>query len=556
MNIKKSLTYFSILTLTILPLVFLFQKFNVNAETVTTSVTVGNSAPTFTATPYEDPESSSSAPTNVGSDVTFKATGTDANSEDYYLIVCSSNSVTANNGSAPTCDATTWCTSSATTSGSEASCSRTSLNGDNEYNDWYAFVCDGNSSSADCSTSSQGSGATGSPFTVNHAPTFTNVSESGIGQPNSTTEWTTTSSDTDSDTVKLLVCKTEGISAGACTGDVWCSSSFVASNPSCTYDIPSVAPDVTNNAYAYIIDEHNFASTDAAQGTNESFDIVNVDPVVSAVTINGGSDINLTENSTKNITLTATVTDNNSCYGGEIASVKAYVYGSFTGYSGCDGIEDADDNDCYPEITCTVDGGTCTGDTDASANYTCTVDLEYFATPTDDNTNYPAHDWKDTIKAIDDDAATDSTEVSIGVEVNSLTAFSITSSINYGGLSAGQSNDPLDKTLITTPTGNVGLDQEHSGATNMCVDYPTCSGGTPIGVAYQKYALSTSTAYSSGVALSTSPTEVELNVPRPTSSSPTTGTTWWGILIPTGTDPGAYGGANTITAVKGEVINW
>ena len=172
------------------------------------------------------------------------------------------------------------------------------------------------------------------------------------------------------------------------------------------------------------------------------------------------------------------------------------------------------------------------------------------------NTLYPTENWLDTIKAIDNNSASGYTTVGAGVEVNSLTAFDITSSLAFGNLGAGQSNDPLDKTVTTTATGNVGLDQEHSGSANMCTDYPACSGGTPIGVAYQKYSLASSTAYASATALSTTPAEVELNVPKPISATPVTKNTWWGILIPTGTQPGTYSGVNTITAVKGETANW
>ena len=187
---------------------------------------------------------------------------------------------------------------------------------------------------------------------------------------------------------------------------------------------------------------------------------------------------------------------------------------------------------------------------------TTTANLQYYADPTDDNTQFPTEYWMSNIKAIDDDTASHNLEVAAGVKVNSLTAFDITGSINYGSLGVGQSNDPLDKTVTTTPTGNVGLDQEHSGAANMCIDYPTCSGGTPIGVAYQKYALASLTSYASGAALSVTATEVELNVAKATSGSPTTKNTWWGMQIPTGTDAGSYSGANTITAVKGETAGW
>ena len=223
--------------------------------------------------------------------------------------------------------------------------------------------------------------------------------------------------------------------------------------------------------------------------------------------------------------------------------------------AGCDTVGEANSNYCYPEVTCTVTGGTCTDNTDASANYTCTVNIQSYADPTDASTLYPTENWKDSVKVIDDDAASHTVEVTTGVEMNSLTALDVTTSIAFGTLDVGQSNDPLDKTTVVTPTGNVGLDSELSGAANMCTNYPTCNAGL-IGVSYIKYALATSTAYASGTSLSTSATEVELNVPKATTGSPTTKSVWWGIQIPTGTTPGSYSGANTVAAYKGETGGW
>lgn len=550
-----SLLRASLLLAIVITSFLVIRKFQVNAESITTSVTVGNSAPTFTAGPAENPASSTTSPTNVGSSITFQATATDANNNNYYLIVCSTNSVTPGSGAAPTCDATTYCTSTSTASGAQASCSKSALAGDSASNTWYAFVCDGIASGSACSTASQGSGDSGSPFIVNHVPTFSSPTNNSPVNPGATVTWTSTASDPDSNNVMLLVCKTTGISGNTCTGGAWCTSSLVASNPSCNYAVPSVNPDGANNAYVYIIDQFNFPSTSGSQGSNVPFTINNVAPTVSAVTINGGSAIDLVESSTKSVTLTATVSDNNSC-SGEISTVYGYVYRSGITYAGCDTAGEANNNNCYPEISCSLVGGTCSGTTDASADYTCTVNLQYYADPTDVNTLYPTENWLNTVKAIDNNSASGNTTVGAGVEVNSLTAFDITSSLAFGNLGAGQSNDPLDKTVTTTATGNVGLDQEHSGSANMCTDYPACSGGTPIGVAYQKYSLASSTAYASATALSTTPAEVELNVPKPISATPVTKNTWWGILIPTGTQPGTYSGVNTITAVKGETANW
>jgi hypothetical protein len=536
---------------------YVFENY-VFADSVATSVTVGNSSPSFTAGPAENPVSDGTTPTNAGNDVTFEATATDANSEDYYLAVCITNAVTAVNGGSPTCDGGSWCISSATTSGNQATCDYTTLTGDSESNDWYAFVCDGNSTAANCSASSQGSGASGSPFKVNHAPTFNAISNNGPQNPGVNITWSTDTStldgdsDTVNDTVKLVVCKVAGVTNGDCTGgasDRWCQSALVANNPSCTYTLPIPTADTTYDAYAYLFDNHNMGATGANQGFNSSYAVNNAAPSVSGVSINGGMDVTLTEGTTTNVTLTATITDNNSCT--DIASVEGSLYRSAITYANCDDATDNDDNNCYAEVSCSVvgAGNTCTGVTDASADYQCTVAVQYFADPTVTNTQYPLQNWLATLLAEDNNTQSSFTEVVSGVEMNTTIALDVTGSINYGTLDAGDSNDPLDKTTTVTATGNVGIDQELSG-TNM-------TGPGTITVGYQRYALASSTAYSSATSLSATPTEVELNCSKTIlSGTPATKDTWWGIEIPTGSPPGVYSGTNTVTAVLGEVGNW
>lgn len=537
----------------------LIKIFYVSADTVTTSVTVGNSTPVFTVEPYEDPASTASAPTHVGSQITWRTTATDSNGDDYYLIVCSTDSVTPGIGGAPTCGATTWCTSSATASGSATSCQHTAAQEDAYSNNWYAFVCDKLSSGAACSSASQGSGDSGSPFYVNHPPTFTNVSNNSPQNPGGKITWTTTASDSDSNQkVKLLVCKTAGITGGACSGGSWCTSDFVLSNPTCDYNISNPAPAGNHNAYVYVIDEFNtpaITGDSSVQGNAVGFSINNVAPIVSNVTINGGNDITLNAGTTTNVTLTATVTDSNGCE--DIDAVKGYAYRSGITYTGCDTSGEANANYCYPEISCAVvdSGNTCTGPTDASADYTCSVSLQYYADPTDTDTKFSGDTWLSTIKAIDNGTAVHSTQVSTGVILNTLLAYEITGSISYDSLGVGEGNTLLNKTITTTPRGNTGLNQEHSG-TDMCTNYPICSGGTPIPVAKQKYALVASTSYASGIALSTTPADVLIKVLKPTSGSPTTKSTWWGIEIPEGTLAGSYHGENTITAVKSDPTDW
>jgi hypothetical protein len=392
---------------------------------------------------------------------------------------------------------------------------------------------------------------------ANTAPTFTNFSNNGPVNPGSTVTFSSTASDSDGDNITLVVCKTQGVTGTACdggAGDTWCTSSASASNPSCGYSVPSVYLDDTYNTYPYVFDEHSEPATGSYQGVLSTFVVNNVTPIVSAVTINGGAAISLESATTKAVTLTATVSDNNSCFGTEISSVLGYAYRSGVGYTGCDTSGEANNNYCYPEVTCTVVGGTCTDNTDASANYTCTANIYYYADPTGTDTQYPSDTWMATIKATDDDTASDALQVSVGVQMNMLEAMSITSSINYGTLSVQTGNDPLDRTTTSTATGNVGLDHELYG-TDMCTDYPTCA-ASKILVTYQKYALATSTPYSSATQLTTSPTPVTIDISKPTSASPSSKNMWWGMYAPLNTSPGSYSGTINVTAYASDPLNW
>jgi hypothetical protein len=523
-----------------------------SSEDVSISATVD--VPSFSVDPYEDPASTSTSPTNVGVNVTFKATGTDPMSDQYYLAVCKTNTITAGNNAAPTCTGGAWCISNATNSGSEATCSHITLAGDNESENWYAFICDKVSGSGNCSASSQGSGDSGSPFKVNHQPSFSGVSDNGPKNPGQTVTFTSTASDSDvdgtSDTVKLVICKTSGTSGSDCDGgesDRYCQSSFTSFNPTCDYEVPVPTRDQSYTYYAYIFDNHDLI---ASSTHSDSFNVNNVAPFVSNVTLNGGSDITLTENTTTNITLTATVTDNNSCQ--DISSVVGSLYRSGIGYSSCDESGKANNNNCYPVVSCSVvgSGNTCSGSNDVSADYTCTAAVQFHTDPTDASTLYPTENWLDTVKATDDNSASHSLEVSIGVELLSLTAMDVTASINYGALPAGTDTGSTNQTTVVTATGNVGLDEDLSG---VIMTYGVYS----IPVNNQHYALTAFTYGTGDTSLSATPTEAELNCKKTTVTlSKETKNTYWGIAIPSTGASGLYTGTNTITAVKGETTDW
>jgi len=528
----------------------------VMADSVSTSVTVGNSAPSFDTGPAESTASTSSDPTNQGSDVTFTATGSDDNAEDYYLIVCTTDAVTATNGDAPTCDVGTWCTSTATTTDTQASCSHTTTSDDggaDKTEAWYAFVCDGNSSAASCSSSSQGTGDTGSPFYVNHPPTFDTISNDGPQDPGSDVTWSTNVSTTDSDTsdqVKLVVCSSSGITAGACDSGALCSSSLVDNDPDCSYTVPNGTDDDSSpfTAYAYLVDTYDMPATGANQGQESSnYSVNNVAPVVSAVTVNSGSDMTLTnEESTTDFVLSGTVTDNNGC--SDISTVKGYLYeyqNSVLEYADCDSAGEADGDDCYPELTCSVGGGnSCDGGTDTSASYTCTASVQYYANPTTAGTDHADYTWRDTLKATDDDAANHNYETSATIEMETFLGLKITGSIDYGNISAGNNSGTLDQTTTTTATGNLSIDQEVSG-TDM-----TDGGEGTIEVENQEYDLSVDTSYGSGTDLTDSAVTItDFNCAKTTSSGQGTKTTYWGIAIPEGIPAGEYSGTNTVSAV-------
>lgn len=116
-----------------------------------------NSAPAFSGNPTDSPD-----PVVSGHDVTFSGTATDSESNNWYLAVCKTDSITP--GTPPTCDTSQdYCVStSAVGSGSENTCIWTSTGSTAQ--DWYAFACDDNISPL-CSSKSNNN----SPITVNSA---------------------------------------------------------------------------------------------------------------------------------------------------------------------------------------------------------------------------------------------------------------------------------------------------------------------------------------------------------------------------------------------------
>lgn len=585
------------------------------ADNVTTQVTVLNTPPTWNVG-FEGRESVASAtttPTNAGAVLTWIGTATDSSNDQYYLLICKTGGLpTANASAAPTCNggvSNQWAISSVTASNVQASAATTTRDifpFNNEKNDWWAWVCDGNSVTPRCYTTpsqGEGFGDQGSPFVINHVPVFAAISNDSPENPGGTVTWTSVSYDNDSlggsqDEVQLFVCKANDFNGSGCgAGGSWATSTSATTNAATTTPLTSPMRDGGYAAYVYLIDNHNLVATSTFHGFNSSFDVNNVTPTISAATISledtdnaGPLTLATPQGQTSNFEVRFTVTDNNSCInqssGNEITASIANIYRSGVGQTSCDASGEYNSNQCYvnasplfsPHISCVQDPtvDTCSGATDATVGWTCTFSMYYNADPTDGSgatdTQYFSENWLASVQVSDDNFATSTlTEASSGNELTSFLAFDVTETlIGYDSLEPGQNSTLLGTTTNLIALGNIGLDEDLYGDT-MCpttfwtapdtCDTDGFQSARDIVVGNQKFGTS-SVAYGAALAYqltgSSSPATLLINVPKTTAtSSPQIRNTYWGIAIPSAiTTAGAYEGQNTITAKKSNPSAW
>lgn len=563
--VKKSVPWFVVLFLIgsvlVLGLNFGFKNPKVKADTADTSVTVGNVAPEFTVITTDNSDATN--PTNAGDTVTFAATATDANGDQWKLLVCKTEGVSGTDCDGGATDR--WCVSaSAVDSGSQNTCTYNTTDSDPESNNWYSYACDASACSAVENTNS--------PFKVNHRPSFTVFQDDSPLDPAGTITWTTTASDSDTDgtpdTVSLYVCKENDFTGTACgAGGTWCSVTGQASNPSCTATAPR--PDGTYTAYGFVIDNHNFAASGGSQGTDSSVAVNNVAPTISAATVSlldtdetGDLTLTVEQGETTGFKVTFTVTDNNSCQnisgGNEIASALTHVRMSEITQAQCDDDAEDNNNNCYANAQNGTGGscsqtGTCGGTDDTDIEWTCIFPLQYHADPTTTGAPKAAYNWVAAVQATDDDSAASSLVDGTGTnEMGKFMSYDLnTTSIAYG--TVAPNNASSGQTTTIEATGNVGLDANLSG-TNMCDDYPTCSGDT-IAVGQQKYHLTTLDFNwdTEGTALTTTATEAEVDCAKTTvTNNPATDDFYWKIKIPLDQPAKTYTGQDTI---EGKIDN-
>jgi hypothetical protein len=579
---------------------FEFQVPVASADDVTTSVTVLNTPPAWTVNAEESTESSTTTPTNAGQTLSFTATGTDSSGDSYYLLICKTTGApTANSSAPPTCNggiANQWAVSALTTSGDVATASTSTINTfpfQNESNDWYGWICDANASVPRCNiTYTNGSGATASPFVINHIPVFHSITNNGSALPGGIITWTSGSYDNDSlggsqDQVRLIVCSSPGITGTSCTNaGGYASSTLTTTNAatSTTFAIPT--QDRFYNSFVYIVDNHGLAATSTLQGSVSVFRILNATSTISAATISLVDYDNV-----GNLTLTVPsatsgpykvqfeVSDDNSCLNAsstaEISTTLANVYRSGVTQANCQVSGDYNTNNCYPAansqvlMTCVQDVGSCSGSTDTTATFTCSFPLWYNADPTDAATPFSAQNWLASVRAIDDNFATSTlVEATTGNELTSFLSFDVSqTTLAFGSLEPGQSNSVLSATSTMLATGNVGLDQDLYGDT-MCTNWTapdSCDAGginpaSEIAVSNQRISTTSLATYASGATLtsSSSPYSLLINIQKTTAtSSPQNKNTYFGIQIPIAiTVAGSYTGQDTIVGKVSDAANW
>lgn len=531
------------------------------ADTATTSVTVRNAPPYFTVDPAENPGSTSTSPVNASGSIPFIGTADDDESNDYYLAICGTDSITASStGGPPSCAVgQEFCISSLASSTVQNTCTYSDVPSYiGETDEWYAFVCDNHQGEADCSGSSQGQSpgdyATSSPFYINHAPTldtfFTSIDNVA---PGGVFEFTSTSSDNDvsrsGDEIYLDICDNSGwATTTGCAGTQYCSGTSTpavgAVSISCTFTDTAPTADAVYTVYGYIEDEFSLPAS-SGNGTTTTYTVINVAPTVSNIILQSGDSIQPNLKGASEVsasTTSASLADNNGC--SDIVSATSSIYWSnATNLENCS----PDDNDCYQiaSSSCALVGGSCTGPSDFDAEYICTTTIAFHAQPTDGLGN-PASttDWLAGITAFDEAlSGVATTSTSSAVNLISATALEVTESgIAYNTIVAGFDTGTVSATTTVVNYGNTPLDAGLVG-TDMT------KAPDVIPVANQEYDLTYGFAWGTGTDLaSTTTTTLNTLTARPTSQTDISDYVYWGIGIPVGTPSGDYEGTNTFVA--------
>ncbi len=206
---------------------------------------------TFTSPPSVSSFSDTPDPVAAGSAVTLQLDWLDYSNEQLKVHFCKTNAVTAS-ATGGACSGDTWASSASLASTDPRQETYTTTAADRGTQTYYAFVCDDDST---CSGTTGNSGT----FTVdNRSPAVTVATTDGSDGTTPTSAgaavtFTATATDADSDTWKLIVCKSNAVTAGAdpdCPGGVWCEDGTARASgaaSSCSYT--TLAGDAESNGW-------------------------------------------------------------------------------------------------------------------------------------------------------------------------------------------------------------------------------------------------------------------------------------------------------------------
>jgi hypothetical protein len=256
-------------------------------------------------------------------------------------------------------------------------------------------------------------------------------------------------------------------------------------------------------------------------------------PVASGVAINGtDTSITLTENTTTNIIVTATVTDDNGC--ADITGVTVKFYKTATGAGAAD-----DENNHYTVTTAdepvTIVQNTCVG---LVATYTAIIPVWYYADPAE---------WTAQVTPTDGVTGTVSTDT---ISIDTLKALSVTGTIVYGELALNADTGTTDKTTTVTNTGNasIGVAVDGYGAENGDGKSMMCTHGSIL-LEKEKYSKTASIAYADKTVLTdTAATITDFTISQRTTTA-TTGDIYWGFGLPINGVGGSCSGTVVFTAI-------
>lgn len=527
-----------------------------DVETAFGSTTTGTTLSiSFTEAP-SDGGSSTTTPTNEGQNVTFTAKSDPGS--NYWLLVCS-------NGSAPTPGNPPECNggsgnriarSAETATNVQASGTHSTTGDKSESYDWYAFVC--NTSS--CSSAAQGTGDNGSPYAVNHAPTFGTVNigsatgGTGTIEPGDTLYINIDSTaladgDTDGgqDTVSMYVCETSGFTYGGspgCTGTEVChvtgvdpTTTDAECNDGSNSQVPVPTSHGSKNIYVYVLDENGMQSS---SGTNsQNYSVEDVPPTFVQGSYTATDNPAPAAGDSDTVDFSVLITDNNGW--ADVTAAEGYLFDA-DNVTLSGGACSPDENECYFDSSCTL---TESEELTYQANASCQVTVWFNANA---GSNWEVHvnptDGLGKVTNLPDSDANVTHSALSGITAEQA-------NIAYSTLSIGQTSP----TALEVSMGNVG-----NQVIDVLLDGTDMTGsvsGTYIDQGQQKFSSSSSFDYdSAGNALVESAStdsdassgclNADIAVRDDHSSTSGNESIWFKIRIPSPQSPGNYAGSNTI----------